>query len=35
MRKGNREGKKITDTGWEIKNEKSERNEIENYNLLW
>ena len=34
MRKGNKEGK-ITDIGWENKEQKNERNENENYYLLW
>ena len=34
MRKGNKE-RKITDIGWENKEQKNERNENENYYLLW
>ena len=34
MRKGNKE-RKISDIGWENKEQKNERNENENYYLLW
>ena len=34
MRKGNKERKKITDTGWENKGRKNKRDENENYYLL-
>ena len=34
MRKGNKE-RKITDIGWENREQKDERNENENYYLLW
>ena len=34
MRKGNKE-RKISDIGWENKEQKNERSENENYYLLW